>query len=483
MEIRLRQEPQGEEAQRIMKADDLVQLTIAEAARSFQAGELSPVELTRACLERIEALDPRLNAFVTLLPEPAMADAGAAEERLGRGKRLGPLDGIPFAVKDLYETKGVRTTAGSKILADYVPAEDATCVRRLREQGVVLLGKLNMHEWAFGATGVVSHFGPTHNPWALERITGGSSSGPGAALAASLCLGSLGSDTGGSIRMPASMCGIVGFKPSFGRVSTHGVIPLSSSLDHAGPMTRTVEDAALVLQAIAGRDPNDSTTEDVPVPDYPAVLSGEVRGLRVGVPDKDVFSGLDKDVETSFRAALKTLEGLGASLVDVEIPSVQRADAIWLAIAGPEAAAFHRRNLEERPGDFSEQVRLRLQLGSQLRAVDYLGGLESQRQLRAEVEKQYAKIDVLVTPTTAFTASKIEDELAASAREVHLHRFTCPFNLTGHPAVSLPCGFDGQGLPVGLQIVGQRFDEETVLRVAHAYEQATDWHLRRPPLD
>jgi aspartyl-tRNA(Asn)/glutamyl-tRNA(Gln) amidotransferase subunit A len=466
-----------------MKADELVQITIAEAARSFQAGELSPVELTRACLERIEALDPKLNAFVTLLPEEAVAEARAAEERLGRGKRLGPLDGIPFAVKDLYETKGVRTTAGSKILADYVPAEDATCVRRLREQGVVLLGKLNMHEWAFGATGVVSHFGPTHNPWALERITGGSSSGPGAALAASLCLGSLGSDTGGSIRMPASMCGIVGFKPSFGRVSTHGVIPLSSSLDHAGPMTRTVEDAALVLQAIAGRDPNDSTTEDVPVPDYPAVLSGEVRGLRVGVPDKDVFSGLDKDVETSFRAALKTLEGLGASLVDVEIPSVQRADAIWLAIAGPEAAAFHRRNLEERPGDFSEQVRLRLQLGSQLRAVDYLGGLESQRQLRAEVEKQYAKIDVLVTPTTAFTASKIEDELAASAREVHLHRFTCPFNLTGHPAVSLPCGFDGQGLPVGLQIVGQRFDEETVLRVAHAYEQATDWHLRRPPLD
>jgi len=466
-----------------MKADQLVQLTIAEAARSFQAGELSPTELTRAYLERIEALDPKLNAFVTLLPEAAVAEAAEAERRLGQGRRRGPLDGIPFAIKDLYETKGIRTTAGSKILADYVPAEDATCVRRLREQGVVLLGKLNMHEWAFGGTNVISHFGPTHNPWALDRITGGSSGGPGAALAASLCLGSLGSDTGGSIRMPASMCGVVGLKPTFGRVSKHGVVPLSDSLDHAGPMTRSVEDAALVLQAIAGADPNDLTAEDVPVPDYVAALSGEVRGLRVGLPDKDVLSGLDKEVEVSFRAAVRTLEGLGASLVEVEVPSLQRADAIWLAIAGPEAAAFHRRNLEERPQDFSEQVRLRLQLGLQLRAVDYLGGLEGQRQLRVEVEEQYARMDVLVTPTTAFTAGRIEDELSASGREIYIHRFTCPFNLTGQPAISLPCGFDSQGLPVGLQIVGRPFDEETVLRVAHAYEQATEWHLRRPSLD
>jgi aspartyl-tRNA(Asn)/glutamyl-tRNA(Gln) amidotransferase subunit A len=466
-----------------MKADQLVQITIAGAARSFQAGELSPVELTRHYLERIEVLEPKLNAFVTLLPELATAEARAAERRLGRGKRLGPLDGIPFAIKDLYETKGIRTTAGSKILADYVPAEDATCVRRLREQGVVLLGKLNMHEWAFGGTNVISHFGPTHNPWALDRITGGSSGGPGAALAASLCLGSLGSDTGGSIRMPASMCGVVGFKPTFGRVSKYGVVPLSDSLDHAGPMTRSVEDTALVLQAIAGPDPNDLATEDVPVPDYLAALSGEVRGLRVGVPDKDVLSGLDKEVEASFQAALRTLEGLGASLVEVEIPTLQRADAIWLVIAGPEAAAFHRRNMEERPQDFSEQVRLRLQLGLQLRAVDYLRGLEGQRRLRAEVEGQYARIDVLVTPTTAFTATRIEDELAASGRDSHIHRFTCPFNLTGQPAISLPCGFDSRGLPVGLQIVGRPFDEETVLRVAHAYEQATDWHLRRPPLD
>jgi aspartyl-tRNA(Asn)/glutamyl-tRNA(Gln) amidotransferase subunit A len=248
-------------------------------------------------------------------------------------------------------------------------------------------------------------------------------------------------------------------------------------------MTRTVEDAALVLQAIAGPDPDDPTTEDVPVPDYLAALSGEVQGLRVGVPVGDALSGLDKDVEASFRTALKTLESLGASLVEVHIPALQRADAIWLAIAGPEAAAYHRRNLEERPDDFSEQVRSRLQLGLQLRAVDYLAGLEGQQQLRAEVEEQYAKIDVLVTPTTASTASRIEDELSASGREVHIHRrLTCPFNLTGQPAISLPCGLDSQGLPVGLQIVGRSFDEETVLRVAHAYEQATDWHKARPKL-
>jgi aspartyl-tRNA(Asn)/glutamyl-tRNA(Gln) amidotransferase subunit A len=466
-----------------MKVDHLVQLTIAEAARSFQAGELSPVEITRACLERIEALEPKLNAFVTLLPETALAEARAAERRLGGGKRLGLLDGIPFAIKDLYETKGIRTTAGSKILADHVPSEDATCVRRLREQGVVLLGKLNMHEWAFGATNAVSHFGPTHNPWALDRITGGSSGGSAAALAASLCLGSLGSDTGGSIRMPASMCGIVGLKPTFGRVSKQGVVPLSGSLDHAGPMTRSVEDAAIVLQAIAGPDPNDPTTVDLPVPDYRAALSGEVQGLRIGLPEKEMLSGLDKEVEASFRQALKTLVGLGASLVEVEIPSLQQAPAIWMAVAGSEAAAFHRRNLKERPEDFSKQVRARLQLGLRLRAVDYLDGLDRQRQLRAEIERQYEKIDLLATPTMAFTAVRIEDELRATGREVNFHRLTCPFNLTGQPAISLPCGFNSQGLPIGLQIVGRPFDEETVLRVAHAYEQATEWHRRRPPLD
>ncbi len=473
-----------EPALSLSKGDQLASLTIGEAARAFAAGQLSPLELTRACLERIEALDPKLNAFITLLPEQALAEAGQAEARLARGQRLGPLDGIPFALKDLYETKGVRTTAASTILADYVPTEDATCVRRLRQQGAVLLGKLNMHEWAFGGTTVMSHFGPTHNPWALDRITGGSSGGSGAALAASLCLGSLGSDTGGSIRIPASLCGIVGLKPTFGRVSKHGLIPLSYSLDHAGPMTRSVQDAALVLQAIAGPDPRDPTSKNLPVPDYTAALSGppSAEGLRVGVPGPDVLSNLDKDVEASFGEALNTLERLGARLRRVEVASLQQAVAAWPAVAAPEAAAFHRQNLEERPDDFSDQVRLRLQAGLEMRAVDYLKGRDFQRQLSDEMGHLYTQIDVLVTPTTAFTATRIEDELSASGRESFFHRFTCPFNLTGQPAISLPCGFDGRGLPVGLQIIGRAFAEETVLRTAHAYEQATDWHLRRPPL-
>ncbi|MGQ9572902.1 MAG: amidase [Dehalococcoidia bacterium] len=466
-----------------MKADQIIGLTIAEAARSFERGELSPRELTGAYLERIEALEPKLNAFITVLPELAMAEAEAAEERLRQGRRLGPLDGIPFALKDLYETKGIRTTAGSKLLADHVPAEDATCVRRLREQGVVLLGKLNMHEWAFGGTTAVSHFGPAHNPWALDRITGGSSGGSGAALAASLCLGSLGSDTGGSVRTPAAMCGIVGLKPTYGRVSKHGLIPLSPTLDHAGPMARTVEDAAFVLQAIAGPDPNDPTTADVAVPDYRAALRGDVQGMRVGVPGGDALSGLEGGVEAGFRGALETLAGLGTSLVEVRLPALGVASAIWMAIAAAEAAAFHRRNLEERPGDFSEQVRGRLEMGLQVRAVDYLQGLQRQRRLRAEMEDLSAKVDVLVTPTTAFTATRIEDELATSGGQPYTLRFNCLFNLTGQPAISVPCGFDSQGLPVGLQIVGRPFDEETVLRVAQAYEQATDWHRRRPPLD
>jgi aspartyl-tRNA(Asn)/glutamyl-tRNA(Gln) amidotransferase subunit A len=465
-----------------MQVDQLIGLTIAEASRAFRARQLSPVELTRACLERIEALDGRLNAFVTLLPEPALAEAQQADGRLAAGQPRGPLDGIPFALKDLYETAGVPTTAGSKILADYVPQRDAACVRRLSQAGAVLLGKLNMHEWAFGGTTAVSHFGPCHNPWDLERIPGGSSGGSAAALAASLCLGSLGSDTGGSIRIPASLTGIVGLKPTYGRVSKQGVIPLSDSLDHAGPMACTVEDAALILQAIAGPDPDDPTTIDRPLPEYAASLKGGVRGLRVGVPRRDELSGVSEDVLQAIDEALPTLASLGATVVEVAVPWLLEAVVIWPNIAGPEAAHYHRQNLEQRPQDISEQVRNRLLAGRNLLAVEYLRGLEAQRRIRAEAAALFADIDLLVTPTTPFTATRIEDELAATGREPRIHRFTAPFNITGQPAISLPCGFDPQGLPIGLQIVGRPWEEETVLRLAHAYEQATDWHRRRPPL-
>ena len=465
-----------------MQVDQLTGLTIAGAARTFRARQLSPLELTRACLERIEALDGRLNAFVTVLPDRALAEAREADARLVAGRPRGPLDGIPFALKDLYETAGVRTTAGAKIFADYVPKRDASCVRRLNEAGAVLLGKLNMHEWAYGATTAVSHFGPCHNPWDLERIPGGSSGGSAAALAASLCLASLGSDTGGSVRIPASLCGIVGLKPTYGRVSRQGVIPLSDSLDHAGPMARSVEDAALILQAIAGPDPDDPTTGDRPVPDYVASLKGDVRGLRVGVPPDDALAGANEDVLQGMKDALRTLVELGATVVEVAVPWLLEAVVIWPNIAGPEAAHYHRQNLEQRPQDISEQVRNRLLAGRNLLAIEYLRGLDVQRRIKGEATALFAGIDVLVTPATPFTATRIEDELAAIGREGLIHRFTAPFNITGQPAVSLPCGFDPQGLPVGLQIIGRPWEEETVLRLAHSYEQATDWHRRRPPL-
>ena len=465
-----------------MQLDQLTGLTIAEAARAFRTRELSPVELTRACLRRIEALDAKLNAFVTILPERALAEAQEAEDRLAAGRARGPLDGVPFALKDLFETAGIRTTAGAKILADYVPQRDAACVRRLNEAGVALLGKLNMHEWAYGATTAVSHFGPCHNPWDLDRITGGSSGGSAAALAASLCLGSLGSDTGGSIRMPASLSGVVGLKPTYGRVSKRGVIPLAESLDTAGPMARSVEDAALILQAIAGHDPDDPTTSDRPVPDYAAALKGDVRGLRVGVPRQDAFPNATEDVVRGIEEALRTLAGLGAILVDVAAPWLLEAAVIWPKIAGPEAAYYHRQNLEQRPQDIAEPVRNRLLAGRNVLAVDYLRGLETQRRIKDEVARLFEDIDLLVTPATPATATLIADELAATGRESHIHRFTAPFNITGQPAISLPCGFDPQGLPIGLQIIGRPWEEETVLRAAHAYEQATEWHRRRSPL-
>ncbi len=465
-----------------MPIDQLTALTIVEAAHAFRARELSPVELTRACLERIEALDGRLNAFITVLPERALAEAKEAEGRLARGEPRGPLDGIPFALKDLYETAGIRTTAGAKILADYVPQRDATCVRRLNEAGAVLLGKTNMHEWAFGGTTAVSHFGPCHNPWDLERIPGGSSGGSAAALAAALCLGSLGSDTGGSIRMPASLCGIVGLKPTYGRVSKQGVIPLGESMDHAGPMARTVEDTALILQAIAGLDPDDPTTVDRPVPDYSASLTGDIRGLRVGVPHQDTLSGVEEAVLGGIEEALRTLATLGATVVEVPAPWLLKAVVIWPTIVGPEAAQYHRQNLEQRPQDFAEQVRNRLLAGRNLLAVDYLRGLDVQRRIKEDVARLFADIDLLVTPTTPFTATLIAEELAATGRESRIHRFTAPFDVTGQPAISLPCGFDGRGLPIGLQLAGRPWEEETVLRAAHAYEQATDWHRRRPAL-
>ncbi len=464
-----------------MKAQELTTLTVAEAARLLERRELSPVELTEACLERIQALEPRLNAFITVTGEEALATARERQEELARGQRRGPLHGIPMALKDLIDTAGVRTTAGSRILAERVPREDATVAARLREAGAVFLGKLNLHEFAFGGTNVNPHYGPARNPWDLERIPGGSSGGSGVAVAAGECLASLGSDTGGSIRLPAALCGITGLKPTYGRVSLHGVIPLAWSLDHVGPMCRTAEDCAIVLGAIAGPDGRDIYAADVPVPDYRAQLGGGVRGLRVGVPREHFFEGTDAEVAEAVRRAVELLAELGAEVREVSLPHTELLAQTVAAIMVPEVLAYHLNWLRERPQDYGEDVRLRLEMGVVYPAVAYVQAQRLRRALVQEWGWVFQEIDLLATPTTRIPAPGLE-EGGKVQTTMALIRNTNPFNLTGQPAISLPCGFTRSGLPIGLQLVGRWWEEGTVLRAAHAYQQATDWHRRAPPL-
>jgi aspartyl-tRNA(Asn)/glutamyl-tRNA(Gln) amidotransferase subunit A len=466
---------------------DLTTLTIAEASKRMMRKELSPVELTQAALARISALNPRLNAFITVLEDRASTAAKAAEQEIMSGQRRGPLHGIPIALKDLYATKGVRTTAGSKILQDFVPTEDATVTRLLAEAGTILLGKTHMNEFAYGPDGDNGHYGRVRNPWNLERITGGSSSGSGAALAASLCLGALGSDTGGSIRIPAALCGIAGIKPTYGRVSRYGLTPLSWCLDHAGPMAKTVEDVALLLRAMAGYDPNDPASARRPVPEYTAALSGDVRGLRIGIPREYFFDLLDPEVERAIHQAMEELRSLGASLHDVSWPALRYVTLAALIIVLVEASAFHDAWIRTRPHDYSPDIALRLKWGLLLPASAYLKAQRLRTVLCREVAQLWSQADVLITPATMLAAPSPSEthvrlgDRQLSTREAIL-RLMRPFNLTGLPAISIPCGFTTAGLPIGLQIAGKPFDEATVLRVAYAYEQHTDWHRRQPSM-
>jgi len=460
---------------------DLTHLTIAQAADLVRQRQLSPVELTQACLARIEAVDSRLNSFITVTADEALAAAREAESAIAGGRYRGPLHGIPVALKDIFGLAGVRMTAASRILADNVSAEDAEATARLKAAGAVIIGKLNMHEFAFGATGINPHYGPAHNPWDTERITGGSSSGAGAAVAAGECAAALGTDTGGSIRIPASLCGVVGLKPTYGRVSRRGVLPLSWSLDHVGPLTRTVEDAAIVLQAIAGRDEGDASSSPAPVPDYRSALRDGLRGLRIGVPSHFFFDTLEPGVEEAVRRAIAALEGLGATLEEVSLPYMDELPGAVMAIMMPEALAYHQKWMAERPQDYGDDVRYRLELGATYLAVHYLQA-QRLRELAVQAwrDRVFDKVDLLATPTTQCAATPIaQGDLQMT---LSLIRLTNPINLLGLPAVSLPCGFTGQGLPAGLQLIGRWFDEATVLRAAHAYEQATDWHKRRPQL-
>jgi len=459
---------------------------MTELSRMIAAKKVSPVEIVQAHLDRIAALDGKIKSYITVLGESALAAAKAAEAAVVSGGALGPLHGVPVGLKDLYCTKGVKTTGGSKILAEWLPEEDATVVTRLAAAGGVVLGKLNMHEFAFGPEGLNPHHGAPRNPWdnATHRICGGSSSGSGASVAAGMCPGALGSDTGGSIRIPSSLCGLSGIKPTYGRVSRAGVLPLAWSMDHVGPMCRSAADCALMLAPMAGYDPRDPTTSVLPVPDYAAALTGELKGLRVGMLRSFFLEGAAPAQRAAVEAAAKVLAAEGASVEDVDLKSIGLAPGASHAVLAAEAYAFHEEWLKTRASDYGADVRERLRVGAFITGAEYVKGQRLRALLKNEVDAALAKLDVLLAPTTPIEATAVGQNEVRIGEETlpvraSLIRFTRPFNLTGHPAASVPCGFTAEGLPMGLQIIGRPFDEATVLRVADGYQRVTDWHTRR----
>jgi aspartyl-tRNA(Asn)/glutamyl-tRNA(Gln) amidotransferase subunit A len=462
-------------------------LTLAEQSRLIAGREISPVELLESVLRQIGRLDGTLNAYITLLSERAMDEAKRAEEEIGRGDYRGALHGVPIAVKDLFYTKGIRTTAGSMIMADFVPGEDATVVALLAEAGAVLVGKTGMHELAYGTTGMNVHHGDVHNPWDLERITGGSSSGSAAAVAARMCSAALGSDTGGSIRIPAALCGITGIKPTYGRVSRYGAVPCAWSLDNAGPMARTAEDTAMVLAAIAGWDELDPASSPEPVADYAAALSQGISGLRLAVLREYVTDPHEPEVMSAFQAALQALAGLGAMVEEISVPEVATAIGASTAILASEVSAYHEERLRSRPEDYGDEVRARLETGFFIAATDYLQGQRVRRLLTAQFQELLTKYDAVLCSTVPATAPRMDQETVQFGGSVEprgpvMVRHTRLFNLTSLPTVSVPCGFDSRGLPIGLQIATAPFTEGLALRMAHAYQQTTDWHTRVPAI-
>ena len=476
---------------------DLEDLTIAEAARRIEARVVSPVELTRAYLERIDRLDSDLNTFVTVTREKALEDAGRAEADLAAGRYRGPLHGIPVSIKDSLATAGVRTTAGSKHLSDWIPDEDATVVARLKQAGAVILGKTNMHEWAAGCTTINPYYGTTRNPWDRNRVSGGSSGGSAASVAAGLALGSIGTDNAGSVRNPASLCGVVGLKATYGRVSRVGGVAGTGgySTDHFGVLTRTVRDSALMLQAIAGSDPRDPLSSDAPVPDFGALLGEGVAGLRVGIV-RDYFDDLAvSEVKEATANAVELLESLGMSVQELSIPYIEHVPMVQLVTARAENLSPAEPFLRTRPRDYSPGLMYRQVLALTLPAHAYVTAQRVRRLICEAFDRAFEQVDVIVSPAVSMPAETIEEcergyvETAggriplSDGRGTRGTLCTIPFNVTGAPAVSVPCGFSAQGLPIGLQIAARHFEEPALLQVAHAYEQAAGWHTRRPSLD
>jgi len=451
--------------------------------------ELAPTEIVEAVLARIEALEPTLNAFVSLTADAARTAARTVEEKLARGEDPGPLAGVPVAIKDLYETAGVRTTAGSRVFADYVPTRDATAVRRLREAGAISVGKTTTHEFAFGPTTDSPYLGPTRNPWHTDHVPAGSSGGSGAAVAAGIVPLALGTDTGGSIRMPAAACGIVGLKPSYGRVSKFGVLPLSWSLDHAGPLARSVADAALALNVLAGPDPMDPTAASAPLDDYMAAVrraQDGLRGLRLGVPTGWLEHGVDPEVRAAFDRALDTFRDLGAAVEEVVLPPADVMTFVNRIITLGEAGAYHADLLARYGDDYAPDVRARLELAQFILARDYLTGQRLRTELSQAMAAVMTEFDALLTPTMPIPAPRIgqnrwtyPDGSSEPVQEAMI-RYTAPFSVSGQPALSVPCGFTTAGLPIGLQIVGRPFEEATILRIGAAFEAIAGFRDRRP---
>ncbi len=462
----------------------MLELEISEVSKKIREGEISPLELVQATLERIESLNPRLNSFITIVEEQAIAEAKRATEAISVRRELGPLHGIPIGLKDLFHTKGIRTTSGSKAFRDFVPPTDATVVERLKRAGAIIVGKHNMHEFAMGGTNKGGFFGSAINPWDSSRITGGSSGGSAAAVAAQMCFAALGSDTGGSVRIPAALCGVVGLKPTYGRVSRNGVTPSSWSLDHVGPITRSVQDAAILLRVISGYDPADSTSSEAPIPDYEERILAK-KSYVVGIPNEFYFESLDPDVEGVLSSALATLKGMGVKFKSVSIPFKDCVPTV-VNILISEAYSFHRPWLRERGFDYGPNVQRSLLLGRTILAQDYLQSQRIRNWLAQTLSSIFRDgVDAIVTPSVAIPPPRLdEDEISIGGRSIpifgELPRLLCLFNLTGFPALSIPCGFTSQGLPVSLQLASKPFAEEVVLQIGHRFQNETDWHKRFP---
>lgn len=452
----------------------MIDQPIAALQQAIRTRQVSPLELTRAYLDRVEAVNPRLNAFITLTADTSLALAQAATEAVMRGDDLGPLHGIPLAIKDLFDVQGVVTSAGSPLLAGNVASEDAFVVKRLRDAGAILLGKTNLHEWALGVTNINPHFGAARNPWNITYITGGSSGGSAAALAADLCAGALGSDTGGSIRIPASLCGVVGLKPTYGRLSTRGVIPLSWSLDHVGPMGRCVDDVARLFAVMDAYDAADPHAE------RPSLFTQHAS--RVGVPDDYFFANLHPETEAAYRASIDLLRDLGCELHQVDLPGFEVSEKASAKILLADAAAYHRERIERQPDRIGADVLTRLRWGLEVTGVEYALARRTQLDWRRKLDRVFETVGTLILPATPFPATPIDDSDPLALSKGNLTRFTRMFNLTGHPSLVLPGGFASPGLPIGLQIVGPRWGETQLLSIARRYEEATAWRKRRPPL-